>query len=178
MIPCVSSLTSMSWPLEFARFYLSHPGPIPKETGELAALESLDLHGNKLAGIHRAPPHMPNGSLTYSDLYGSLWYTFVDIPLLASHQGAIPASLGNLVELENLDLSHNQLSGMFWPRGDPYELHTGTDSSREPCCLLLWFDIIWRKARYQSRFLAWKTSKESTWITTRGFVVGFSSCPF
>ena len=76
-------------------------GDIPPELGDLAKLEYLDLSGNELTG---AVPGKLAG-LGNSSRLGAL--------LLGGNElsGTIPAELGDLVLLEQLDLSENQLSG-------------------------------------------------------------------
>ncbi len=76
-------------------------GDIPPELGDLTKLEYLDLSGNELTG---AFPGKLAG-LGNSSRLGAL--------LLGGNElsGTIPAELGDLVLLEQLDLSENQLSG-------------------------------------------------------------------
>ena len=78
-------------------------GPLPFELAGLTNLEGLDLGFNDLTGL--VPPWL--GSLThlrFLDLYGDWWSA-------ASLRGPIPAELGNLANLERLDLDFNELTG-------------------------------------------------------------------
>ncbi|GMN69689.1 hypothetical protein TIFTF001_038735 [Ficus carica] len=85
---------------------------IPEAFGNLVALESLYLSGNKFEG---SIPHSFGNmnSLTYLDLKGAEIYYG---PRSSGLGGPIPKSFGNMTALAYLDLSNNQLEGSI-PEG-------------------------------------------------------------
>ena len=80
-------------------------GSIPASLGNLGKLTQLSLHENQLTG-HPLPLFEVGRTRVTTTFHRFL------VPF---HQGAIPESLDNLKNLEELDLSYNELEGQFPP---------------------------------------------------------------
>ena len=102
-------------------------GEIPSELGSLSKLIRLDLGGNELTG--RIPPPLKNLNnlevlaLYSNDLRGGIPKELGDLGRLTSIEiyenrslgGAIPAELGKLTNLENLNMHSNGMTGEIPP---------------------------------------------------------------
>ena len=87
--------------LFFVEFYA---GIIPESLGNLENLQRLLLYGNQLSGqfFYFSGWSVPTDHLNFT----------IFLPLFAA--GAIPESLGNLVNLRELNLCNNKLEGHFF----------------------------------------------------------------
>jgi Leucine-rich repeat (LRR) protein len=95
------------------------PGPIPAELGQLANLQQLDLSSNQLTGNHHFFPltciqYERKGLLSLCLIAPVRWrdLVFVCFDWVLYALGPIPAELGRLVNLQNLNLSWNKLTGI------------------------------------------------------------------
>nr|XP_029117783.1 probable LRR receptor-like serine/threonine-protein kinase At3g47570 [Elaeis guineensis] len=108
------------------RLYLYHNnflGQIPPSLGNISQLNWLDLHGNKLSGsIPTQLGNCKNLQLLYlfdNQLTGTipmeiLSLSSLSISLWLSHnalQGFLPSEIGNLINVNVLDISENRLYG-------------------------------------------------------------------